>query len=118
MLEAEGDEAYGHAARERLRELLEPQAGVEGGVARGVDYHIGHLPEVREVPPLTAYGLEDVAVVGCRVWPAALLVAPDKRGVVGVDEQDAVLPALLLLHGLQIPLQFLAEVPSSPHVHH
>src|SRR5215204_488526 len=116
VLEAEGDEADGHPAGEGFRKLLEPQAGVERRVARGIDHHIGHLPQVCQMPPLTAYCLEDVAVAGGRVWPAALLVAPDERGVVGVDEQDAVLPALL--HGLQVPLQFLAEVPASAHVHH
>ena len=64
VLESEGDEADGHPAGEGFREPLEPQAGVERGVARGVDDEVGHLPQVREIPPLTAYGLEDVAVTG------------------------------------------------------
>src|SRR5919107_2934760 len=70
------------------------------------------------VPPLPAYSLEDVAVAGGRVWPAALLIAAYQRGVVRVDEQDAVLPALFPLHGLQIALQLLAEVPPSAYIHH
>src|SRR5215204_595600 len=57
VLEAEGDEADGHLAGERFREPLEPQAGVERGVARGIDDEICHLPHVCEIPPLKAYGL-------------------------------------------------------------
>src|SRR5215210_2378657 len=101
VLEAEGDEADGHTAREGLSQFLEPQAGVERGVTRGVYDEVGHLPDVGEVPPLAADGLQNVAVAGGRVGTAALLVAPQERGVVRVDKQDAVLPALRPIHGLQ-----------------
>src|SRR5215210_1786989 len=117
VLEAEGDQADGHPVGERLRELLEPQPGIKRGVSRGVNDEVGHLPDVREVLPLAADGIEYVAVACGGVGPAALLVAPEERGVVRVDEQDAVLPAFLFLHGLQIVLQLLAEIASPPGVH-
>src|SRR5215212_11393050 len=117
VFEAEGDEADGHPVGKGLRKLLETQAGVERGVVRGVDYEVGHRPDVAQVPPLAAYGFQDVSVAGCRMGPAALLVAPEERGIVRVDEQDAVLPALRPLHGLQVPLELLPEVAPPPDVH-
>src|SRR5215210_48189 len=104
VLEAEGDQADGHPVGEGLRKLLEPRPGIERGVTRGVNDEVGHLPDVREVLPLAVDGIEYAAVARSGVGPAALLVAPEERGVVGVDKQDAVLPALLSLHGLQVTL--------------
>ena len=117
VLEAEGDQADREPAREGFGELLEPEAGVQRGVARGVDYEVCLLPQVRQVLALRPDGLKNVAGSRRRVRPAALLITADQRPIVGLDEEDAPLPPALLLDDLEATLELLPEVPAAPDVH-
>jgi hypothetical protein len=117
VLEAEGDQAYREPAREGLGELLEPEAGVQHGVARGIDDEVCLLPQVCQVLALRPDGLQDVAVSRGRVRPAALLVTADQRPIIGLDKEDAPLPPALLLYGLEATLELLPEVPAALDVH-